>query len=192
MFRLYPNEIFREIAMPDRLRLRYAVSNRGRIVSFEDTPENGKLLKGSLTDGYRTLRYKITIDDRVCNRHLFIYKLVAQLFLPKSSEEQTNVLHLDYVRDNDDVKNLRWATRPEMLEHSKVSPHVIKAKEELIAKNIQRDGRKLTSTRVMLLKKMLNNPERKTRLKMLAKQFGISETHVKRIESGENWGHIIV
>jgi DNA-binding Xre family transcriptional regulator len=42
----------------------------------------------------------------------------------------------------------------------------------------------------MHLKKLISDPNRKTRLKMLAKQFGISEMQVSRIKSGENWGHI--
>lgn len=192
MFRLYPNEIFREITLTDPLRFRYAVSNRGRMVSFTDTPENGTLLKGSSTDGYRTLRYKAIVDGKPKSRHHFIYKHVAALFIPKTSEDQTYVLHLDFVRDNDDIKNLRWATRAEMLEHTQKSPHVQKAKLALVQINIKRDGTKLTSTKVIRLKKLLNEPKGKTRLKMLAKQFGISETHVKRIQRGENWGHIIV
>jgi len=79
-----------------------------------------------------------------------------------------------------------------MLAHGKRSPHVIKAKRKLLEHNIKSDGRKLTVTKVIHIKKMLLNPNRKTRLKIIAKQFGISETHVRRIESGENWGHIKV
>ncbi|MHA7843264.1 MAG: hypothetical protein ACX93I_08095 [Winogradskyella sp.] len=49
---------------------------------------------------------------------------------------------------------------------------------------------KLSENNVRLIKKMLKNPNRKTRLKMIAKQFGISTTQLKRIETGENWGHV--
>jgi uncharacterized protein YjcR len=44
----------------------------------------------------------------------------------------------------------------------------------------------------MLIKKLLAKPEQKTRLKMIAKQFGVSEMQIRRIKSGENWGHINV
>ena len=57
---------------------------------------------------------------------------------------------------------------------------------------LKTDGPKLTITRVKHLKKILNDPERKTRLKILAKQLGISEMQVSRIKRGENWGHIKV
>jgi hypothetical protein len=102
------------------------------------------------------------------------------------------VLHLDYVRDNDSLRNLKWATREEFLEHNRKSPHVIQARKNLLEHNIKSDGRKLTVTKVMRIKKMLQNPNRKTRIKMIAKQFGVSEMQIFRIKSGENWGHIVV
>jgi len=192
MIRIYPNEEFREVTFEMPPRLRYAVSNKGRLLSFTDSIENGRLLKGAFSDGYKVVRYKITRDGKSISKFYFMSKLIAELFIPKTSEDQKYVLHLDYVRDNDDIKNLRWATYEEMLAHGKRSPHVKQAKRKLLEHNIKSDGRKLSVTKVMLIKKMLLNPNRKTRLKMIAKQFGISETHVRRIESGENWGHIKV
>jgi len=40
------------------------------------------------------------------------------------------------------------------------------------------------------LKKIINNPQRKTRLKIIAKQFGISEMQLYRIKRGENWASV--
>lgn len=191
-FRVFPNEEFREYKVEDPRRLRYAVSNKGRFMSFKETFSDGRALKGSYVDGYRMFSYKITKDGKGIYKNFFISKIIAGLFLPKTSEEQKYVLHLDYVRDNDDLKNLRWATYEEMIEHSRRSPHVIQARKNLVEHNIKADGRKLTATKVILIKKLLNNPNRTTRLKMIAKQFGVSETHIKRIASGENWGHIKV
>ena len=51
---------------------------------------------------------------------------------------------------------------------------------------------KLTETQVIRLKKKLFDPNRRTRLKILAKQFGVSEMQLHRIKTGENWGHIKV
>jgi hypothetical protein len=192
MIRLYGNELFREIEIGVPLKYRYAVSNRGRLISFSENFNDGRLLKGSMCDGYRTFRYKKTVNGTSTSKTFFIYKLVAEFFIPKTSEDQQHVLHLDYVRDNDLVKNLKWATYEERLEHYRRSPHVINSKKKLIEHNIKADGRKLTATRVMYLKKLLNDPNNKTRMKMLAKQFGISEMQVSRIKRGENWGHIKV
>ena len=42
------------------------------------------------------------------------------------------------------------------------------------------------------LKKKLLDPNRRTRLKVLAKQFGVSEMQLHRIKTGENWGDLQV
>ncbi len=102
----------------------------GRLISFKDKIEEGRELKGSTIDGYRIFRYKINSGEKPVNRHLFFYKLIAEHFIPKQSEDQVHVLHLDYVRDNDSLRNLKWATREEFLEHNRKSPHVIQARKK--------------------------------------------------------------
>lgn len=188
--RVYPNEEFKEITLEDKLKLRYAVSNKGRLISFVNDIKFGRELKGSMTDGYRMFKYKIRTEDKIKNKHFFIYKLIAEYFIPKTSDEQIFVLHLDRIRDNDDINNLRWATREEMIAHSNKSPLVKQVLKNLVEHNINSDGRKLTVTKVMRIKKMLANPNSKTRLKMIAKQFGVSEMQIRRIKSGENWSQV--
>ena len=190
--RVYSNEEFREIRVEDKLKLRYAISNRGRLISFVDDIKFGRELKGSSTDGYKLFRYKIYNNGKITNKHLFFSKLIAEYFIPKTSEEQTYVLHLDRKRDNDDYRNLKWATREEMLEFWNKSPNVIYARKKLIEHNLKSDGRKLTTTKVMMLKKILAKPNQRTRLKMIAKQFGVSEMQIRRIKSGENWSQVKV
>ncbi len=41
-----------------------------------------------------------------------------------------------------------------------------------------------------MIKKLLKNE--KNRLKMIAKQFGITHTQLNRIRSGENWKHVTI
>jgi len=196
MLRFYPGEVFKEITLEGTLQFRYAISNCGRLASFTNEVSEGRLVKGSKQDGYRIWRYKIRdSDNKIRYKYHFLYKLVAEYFIPKTSDEQVYVLHLNYNRAYDYVDNLKWATRAEMLAHGKKSPYVIEARKKQLAdlkeKRLQK-GNKLTSTQVMLLKKRLLDPNRKTRLKMLARQFGVTEMQLHRIKSGENWGHIKV
>ena len=183
--------------MEDELQRRYAISNYGRLVSFTEKIENGRLIKGTKQDGYRIWRYKFVSNGKFVYRHRFYYRLVAEHFLRKSSDDQIYVLHLDRKRSNDKFTNLRWATKEEMLEHSKKSPYVIASKQKHIQclkalREKKMDGMKLTMTQVMFLKKRLLDPNRKTRLKMLAKEYGVSTMTLHRIKTGENWGHIKV
>jgi len=190
--RIYPGEEFREIEVDYSLKLRYAVSNHGRMVSFTDEIKNGRLLKGAMSEGYKVFRFYIYRDKKMIKSHLFIYKLVAQYFIPKTSDDQVHVIHLDYQRSNDDVRNLKWVTEEERFVHMQKSPLVIQARKNRLQPATAINGHKLTVTRVMLIKKLLANPKQTTRLKMIAKQFGVSEMQIRRIKSGENWGYIKV
>jgi hypothetical protein len=193
MLRFFATETFKEISFDGKLKLRYAISNFGRLVSYTDKPENGRFLKGSTLDGYRVFKYKIRDEDNnLKNRQYFLFRLVAEYFIPKTSDDQIYVLHLDRNRASDHIGNLKWATKAEMLEHSRKSPYVIEAKKKLIEHRIKSNGNKLTETQVMWLKKKLLDPNRKTRLKIYAKKFGVSEMTLHRIKTGENWGHIKV
>ena len=190
MMRIFPLEEFREIELGDKLKFRYAISNYGRLISFTNSFGDGRILKGDTVDGYRIFRYRTRQGDKISYKHKFFYKLVAEYFLEKTSDDQTYILHLDYNRSNDTVKNLKLATREEMLRHYNASPNVQMARQKQKKQNITRDGHKLTVTQVMLIKKRLFNPKNKTRMKIIARQFGISEMQLYRIKSGENWGHV--
>lgn len=193
MLRFFSLEKFKEISFDGKLQLRYAISNYGRLVSFTDKIEDGRFVKGSLQDGYKIFRYKVRDENNILkNKHRFFYRLVAEQFLTKTSDDQVFILHLDRNRANDYVNNLQWATKAEMLEHSRKSPYVIEAKRKLIELNIKSNGNKLTETQVIFLKKKLLDPNRKTRMKILARRFGVSEMTLYRIKTGENWGHIKV
>jgi len=196
MLRFYPGEIFKEIFLEEKLQLRYAISNHGRLVSFIDKIAEGNVVKGGKQDGYRIWRYRARDENNeIRYKYRFFYRLVAEYFLPKTSDEQIYVLHLNRNRANDYVENLKWATKAEMLEHSKKSPFVIEARKKQLAELRERQkqkGNKLTATQVMLLKRKLLDPNRKTRMKILAKQYGVSEMQLHRIKTGENWGHIKV
>lgn len=193
MIRFFAMEEFREIPMEYNLQLRYAVSNYGRLISFTKDFKDGRLLKGSMVVGYRVLKYKVRDENNVVrHKHFFIYHWVAKFFVPKTSEDQVHILHLDRNRANDFHGNLKWATKEEQLAHHKSSPYVIEAKKNLIKHRIESDGTKLTVTQVMRLKKRLLDPKRKTRLKLIAAEYGVSLMTLHRIKSGENWGHIKV
>mgnify|MGYP006345045493 FL=1 len=184
MIRLFVGEVFKEVTFDDSLKFRYAISNFGRFVSFsQDIEKDGRLLKGSTVEGYRIFRYKIFGGPKIINRHAFFFHMVAEQFLLKPSTEHNHVIHVDYNKTNDHFANLKWVTKEQMVAHQKGSPAVQKAKEKLVEFNKKRDGQKLTSTEVILLKRKLADPKRKTRLKMLAKQFGISEMQLYRNKS---------
>ncbi|CAM3655104.1 NUMOD4 domain-containing protein [Flavobacterium saliperosum S13] len=192
MIRFYPDEEFREIILEMQHRFRYALSNYGRLISYTDDLKKGTLLKGTYIDGYHVLRTYKQVNGVRKSKTLLLYKLVAEFFVPKTAEDQQHVIHIDYDKSNDRATNLRWVNHKEKMEHHKVNPRVIASQKKVTEFNRRADGKKLTETTVIRLKRILLDPNRKTRMKILAKQFGVSEMQLYRIKSGENWGHIKV
>ncbi len=194
MIKIHAREEFREIEIDKSLQLRYAISNLGRLISFTEDFVDGRELKGSLQQGYRIFRYKVNIDGKLTTRFFFYYRLVAQYFLGRPAPDQTYVLHLNREKADDHVLNLKWANKEEMVAHMVKSPHFIEARQKQKDPNntSNRGMQKLTATTVMRLKKILLDPNRKTRYKILAKEFGVTEMQLHRIRTGENWGSIKV
>jgi len=134
------------------------------------------------------LKKKFAADtkQRTIHKHFLIHRLVADYFLPKPKGSETIVGHLDYNKLNNRADNLKWMTAEENVIHQASSPYVIAEKRE---RRFRTTGgnTKLTVTRVMLLKKLLNEGKLVTKL---AKQFKISDMQVIRIKRGENWGDV--
>ena len=78
--RIYPREVFKEISLGDdenNLQLYYAISNFGRLISYKDNISNGRIIEGSLQDGYRMWNYRIFLDN-IRNYITFIIDLNRQ------------------------------------------------------------------------------------------------------------------
>ena len=158
---------------------RYEISNFGRLRSFQNN-EKGEIIRGSVIQGYRSLNIRLP-KGKSFNR--YVHKLVAENFVQKPSLDHRFVIHLDFDKVSNHFENLRWVTKDEMVAHNKNNPAVINKSIPTRTKNY-----KLTEIKVKMIKKMLQNES--TRLKMIAKQFGITHTQLNRIRSGENWGYV--
>ena len=175
----YWNEKWERIDFPEfDNQIHYEISNYGRIKSFQNTQE-GVLIQGSLIQGYQSLN--VRFQNKSVNHYL--HKLVAKHFCQQNSPKDTFVIHLDYNKLDNRADNLQWADRSKVTEHNKNNPSVVNRLIPLRTKNY-----KLTEGKVMLIKQMLKSD--KSRLKMIAKQFGITHTQLNRIRSGENWKQV--
>ncbi len=155
----------------------YEVSNYGRLKSFQMNPEKGAIIKGSVIQGYRSLNIRIQ-GSKSANR--YVHKLVAENFLERGSPNQKFVIHLDFDKQNNHYENLKWVTKDELTLHNKDNPALLNRVMPRYTKNY-----KLTESKVRMIRKLLKNDN--NRLKMIAKQFGITHTQLNRIRSGENW-----
>ena len=166
------------------VRRKYAVSSLGKAASYtKDLYEDGKILKGSLTSGYRTLNLHLENG----NGTIYLHREIAKLFCKKKSPRYKYVIHLNHKKEDNNYTNLQWATLEEMSEHQQNSPQKIAYKKQQANKKV---GLKLNATKVKSIKDAIQNPKRKLTYKQMAAEYNISEMTLFRIKSGENWSHI--
>ncbi|RXP59482.1 HNH endonuclease [Lutibacter sp. HS1-25] len=181
MIRDYKNEVWapyaNELWSDDD---EYLVSNFGRIQRKKTFEDNWELSKTSLIGGYVT--FWIRRKKSKSTSSYYVHRVVASVFCERPNNEKY-VIHLDFDKENNKASNLKWVNKAEMFLHHKKNP-------KKIARIGQVTYSKLTEGRVRLIKKKIFDPNRKTRMRLIAKQFGISEMQLYRIKSGENWGHV--
>lgn len=189
MIKRYPNEEWKELDFKSQRELSYAVSSSGRVVSYSVDIENGNLLKCGKTKGYKVLKRTFSKDGKNKVETFYVHKLIAESFVPKHNPAQTYVIHLNYIKDDNRVSNIRWASKEELSEHQNSNPSVISDRKRLHEHN-RLHHYKLSEAEVKVIKRKLLDPNRKTRIKMIARNFGVSEMQLYRIKRGENWAHV--
>ncbi len=167
---------------------RYEISNYGRVRRYVQKKNSWVLMKPASVNGYPYLSFKA--DETLHKRKRVtkcVHRLVAEQFVRPGNKDQNSVIHSDFNKWNNYYKNLRWANKMELFEHSRKSP---KTKEAIERRRGEITNAKLTETEVIRLKKKLKRG--KNPLYKIAKEFGITHTQLNRIRRGENWGHIKV
>jgi hypothetical protein len=186
MIKKLSGEIWKPVKLKNLspVRNKYAISSHGRAASYrQDILDDGKLLSGSLTSGYRTLNLHFGDSSTT----LYLHREVAKLFNGKPSSKQKFVLHINHDKTDNRAKNLKWATQQEVNNHQQKSPKKLEYKK--VQSNRTR-GLKLNAVQVKAIKSILANPRRKLTHQQIADKFNISPMTVYRIKSGENWADI--
>jgi len=157
---------------------KYEVSNFGRVKSYCQDQEKGKILKPSKIGGF----YVVSLKVKGKSRHFLVHKLVAEAFVSKENDSDEVVIHLDWDKTNNYYKNLKWVSKNECYQrmHKKLQEDR-KKKGKVVTYS------KLKAEEVALIKSML---ARGVKQKLIAKMFCVSEMQITRIKKGENWKEI--
>lgn len=177
----YRNEEWKVVKFDEKIAesQKFKISNYGRLINFSGEEEK-LITKLDTSTGYAMFTVKQKTGKKT-NR--YIHRLMAIHFLEKK-EDEIYVIHLDYDKLNNHIDNLKWATKREKELHQFKNPVFIEA-----VKN-KKVNYKLDEGKVKIIKRKLASTKSKTRLKMIAKQFGVSDMQIHRIKTGENWGHV--
>ncbi|WP_310991896.1 NUMOD4 domain-containing protein [Aequorivita marina] len=179
MIRDYWNEEWKDVEFDEKIseNEKFKISNYGRIISCNKEKEF--LVKKYYINGYQNLPVKQKKNGKQTSR--YVHKLVAEHFLEKNNG--VCVIHLNYDKTNNHVDNLKWATKREKELHQFNNPNW----ESVIKKRNKKIG-KLDKGKVKIIKRQLKN--NRTRINMIAKRFGVSDTQIHRIKNGENWSSV--
>lgn len=125
--------------------------------------------------------------SRMINISYLTHRLVAEQFCNKTSNRNL-VIHKDFAKRNNKFTNLKWCTQEEVTAHQMKNPVVIEAFKARKGKRPEnRTAFKLNETNVISIKRHL---AKGVKMSELARKFKVSETQIKRIQKGENWGDI--
>lgn len=176
------NETWSKIKLPSAHKSKiYWVSNKARIKSVDKKTKSEYLLKMK-PDHHGHLRATIRLSNGK-NYGLWVHKHVAANFVKKPSKNHSLIIHKNYKRDDNKLKNLKWVTeadhRAYITERLRANGHVFHSKG---------GSSKLKANQVATIKKYLQSGK-KTKT-FLANKYGVSLTQLKRIERGENWAHV--
>ncbi len=161
----------------------FMVSSHGRYKKMASpTDTEGVLRKPHMFRDYPRVEVKLKSGTKSAR---YLHKLIAEAFLERPDDSYVSVVHVDYDKGNNHISNLKWVTKAERYAHQHKNP-IYENKENRITNS------KLNAGRVKIIKKKLMDPKRKTRLKIIAKQFGVTTMQLQRIKTGENWGHVTI
>ena len=160
----------------------FKISNFGRVLRFKYNPE-GEFMKLYSLGNYFV--FTCVKKDGKSNL-IYVHRAVASLFL-EQDETRPIVIHKNFDKKDNFYTNLQYVNRSELTCHNLKNPLVIASK---LKARYNPKYSKLSPGKVKMIKRKIFDPNRKTRMRLIAKQFGISVMQLYRIKSGENWGHI--
>ncbi len=160
----------------EAIRNKFLVSNYGEVKSLYFDPP--KPLKHYKNMGYRAIPTR-KVDGK--NTLIYVHKIVGELYVP-NPDNLPKLIFVDHNKGNPDAYNLKWVDNEEFKGHM--------AKTHKSAYTYNQDftpNNKLTRTQVAVIKKMMLDPKRKTRVKLIARQFGVSIGTIFSIKRGASW-----
>lgn len=155
---------------------KYEVSNMGNVRNIQ----TGRIRKPQLNrDGYM---YMHLIFDNVKTKNLKVHRIVADTFLPKI-EGKSFVDHIDGIKTNNKLSNLRWCSFQENIDFAWASGAYNNKGEN--------HGMSTLSKNDVIDIKILLRTGKYEGL-FISKIFGVTQSAISDIKQGRTWKHVLV
>lgn len=152
----------------------YSVSDMGRVMSRH---RGGRILKPALSKGYLI----VTICANGIRKTQRIHTLVAEAFLGPKPTPLHEINHKNGAKIDNRVENLEWVTRSENEQH---------AYDVLGFKAAYGEANGHAKVNVDAVLAIRDRCSRGETQRVVAADYGITQSAVSRIVSAENWGWI--
>jgi hypothetical protein len=147
----------------------YQISNKGNVMSYKRN--KAIVLKQVMSHrGYLSVKLSHYGVRKMCK----IHQLVLKYFGPPQPPNTTPD-HINRVKTENDIQNLRWATPEEQRENS------------VPAKGETHGSCRLTEVQVLEIKSRLKE---NVNLTHLAQEYGVSLSLIKKIKAGKRWTYL--
>jgi hypothetical protein len=147
----------------------YQISNKGNVMSYKRNKEI--VLKTVMSHrGYLSVK----LSHYGVRKMYKVHQLVLKHFGPPQPPNTTPD-HINRVKTENDIQNLRWATPEEQRENS------------VPAKGESHGSARLTEVQVIEIKRRLKEKANQAKL---AKEYGVGLTQIKNIKAGKRWAYL--
>jgi len=160
---------------------RYEVSDLGRVRSLQrkgvPRPEPLILRDQPAGKGYRV----VGLFDGTTYQPVYVHRAVLMAFRGLPADGMQGA-HLDGVRTHNNLENLCWATARENHSHKVLHGTAQRGEASPAAK--------LTTSQVAEARRRWVPGSRTASTHALAREFGVSQSHMSDVLAGRRWGHV--
>ena len=151
----------------------FSISSCGKVYSKRTKKE---LSLGMSKTGYKTLSTRIGGRKGVC-KCFKIHRLVADAFVPKTTEERVFVNHIDGDKLNNDYRNLEWCTISENNSHARMMG--LSSSKHLL--DLNRSNRKLSDEDVIFIRNNYKPYCKENGYRALSRKYSVSKNTIEMI-----------
>lgn len=156
----------------------YSVNKSGDVFSYSNWRSLGKRKLAQTINCYGYPTVKIYIKGK--RRHVTVHSLVAIAFLKKKPSPKHEIRHLNGIKTDNRINNLRWGTRKQNASDRARHGNTVMGERSHHAK--------LSASQVIKIKAQIKKGG--VTLSKIAEKHGVKLSTISSIKYGKNWKHL--